>query len=127
MKNTNQKSLLVVASMMILATGGLVAMNASSPGFCPNYPILNLPACWVMEGYFLIMLLALFIKDTTVSKVLYYVPGIIAFASGIMFSVKEIMDLSQCPRLFDIPFPLCFSAPPVIALLLYLKYKGDKA
>jgi hypothetical protein len=124
-KNKYRLPLIIIALFMVLSTAGVIFIEIKNPGFCPPYPFIGLPACMVMIVYFLFMLLSLFVKERKLSKYLFYILGIIALISAIVFSVKEIMDLSQCPRLFDIPLPLCFTVVPMLVLLLYLKMKGE--
>ena len=104
-----------------------IALNAQSPGLCPPYPGLGLPACVVMEVYFVLMLASLIVSNRRVGRAVFYAAGTIAFVSASAFSVREVLDIAQCPRLFDIPLPMCFTVVPTVVLMLFLKFKGHTA
>lgn len=125
MKQKYRNPIIIITLVMVFATTGLIIANASSPGFCPPYPLLGFPACVVMAAYFLIILMSQFVKNKSISNYMFYIPAILAFATGTFFSVKEIMGLSHCPRVFDIPLPLCFTVIPMVGILLFLKIRGD--
>ena len=78
-----------------------------------------------MLGYFVLMFSALFIADDRLGRWLFYVPGALALATGVGFSIKEMtLAGAQCPQVFGIPLPLCFTAPPMVALMLYWAWSG---
>jgi len=125
--NTYRKYMLALGIVMLAATGGLVLLNAGSPGLCPPYPVIGVPACMVMLGYFVLMVSALFVPNDPLGRWLFYVPGALALATGLGFSLKEIVLAGdQCPQLFGIALPLCFTAPPMVALMLYWAWRGTK-
>lgn len=115
--------LLIVLALMILSTGSLVFGEIKSPGTCPSYFNTGLPACIVMEGYFILMLIFQLV-ESKYSNFLFYFFGGIAFISASIFSMKEIMNIDHCPRMLDIPFPLCFGAWILIGTALILKIKN---
>ena len=123
MENTYKKWILVVAVMFLVPTLYLVYLNTITPGFCPPYPLLGVPACVVIGIYFILIIASQLIKNPQISKYVFYVPATLGLLSGIMFSTKQIIGLSQCPTLFEIPLPLCYTAVPAFGVLLYLKYK----
>lgn len=108
---------------MVLATAGLIYINAGSPGFCPSYPLIGTPACIVVGVFFSLILVSLFLKGS-LGDYIFYSAATAAFLSSILFSAKEVLGLSSCPRLFEIPLPLCFTVFPTMALLMFLKYRG---
>ncbi len=122
------KRMLVLGTVMLAATGGLVLLNARSPGLCPPYPVLGLPACVVMLSYFALMFSALFVSNPRLSRWLFFIPGGIALASGIGFSIKElVLAGTQCPQVLGVPLPLCFTAPPMVGFMLYWAWAGTKS
>jgi len=125
MENKYTKTIFVVLLMFLVPTIVLVVINWQEPGLCPPYPFIGLPACLVIGFYFILMLISLFISHKRIGDYLFYVPATIGLLSAIMFSTKQIMGLSQCPTLFNIPLPLCYTAVVAFALLLLLKWKGE--
>jgi hypothetical protein len=117
------KLMVAISAFLVIVTTGLVVINARSPGFCPPYPVIGTPACIVVDVYFATILGSLFINSRW-SDWAFYGATTLAFLTSVFLSAKEIMGLSQCPRLFDIPLPLCFTVFPTMALLAYLKYRG---
>lgn len=119
------KALILVLMLMILSSVSLIYGEIKSPGTCPSYFSTTLPACIVMEVYFIIMLAAHLLK-TKYSHHVFYFFAAIALLSASIFSIKEIMNIDHCPRMFDIPFPLCFGAWFLIVTALILKFKNRK-
>jgi hypothetical protein len=126
MKNVYQRWIMIVAVMFFVPTCYLIYLNLQNPGFCPPYPLIGLPACVVIAVYFAMILVSLIIKDERVSSYVFFIPALLGLGSGILFSTKQIIGLSYCPTLFEIPLPLCFTAVPAFAVLLYLKYREKK-
>ncbi|MHA1547497.1 MAG: hypothetical protein ACTSYE_01055 [Alphaproteobacteria bacterium] len=125
--NANRTYMLGLGTAMLVVTTGLVVLNVSAPGLCPQYPLVALPACVVLLGYFALMLAALFVADARRGRWLFYVPGVLAFATGVGFTLNEIAAAgTQCPQLFGIPLPLCFTVPPAMGLMLYWAWSGTK-
>jgi hypothetical protein len=123
MQELHYKSMVTILVFMVIGTTVLVILNTHSPGLCPPYPIIGAPACIVVDLYFAAILGSLFFKSQ-LSDIIFYIATGMAFLTSVFFSAKEIMDLSRCPRLFDIPVPLCFTVFPTMVLLAYLKYRG---
>ena len=119
------RSMVIISAVMVLGTTFLVFLNAGSPGLCPQYPVIGIPACIVVDVYFIAILTSLFFKSH-VANLIFYTAASLAFLTSIYFSVNEIMVSGNCPRLFDIPLPLCFIVFPTMALLAHLKYHGSK-
>ena len=123
--NANRKYMLALGSLMLVGTGGIVLLNAASPGLCPRYPVIGLPACVVVLGYFGLMFSALFIADDRSGGWLFYGSGALALATGISFSLTELtLAGPQCPQVFGIPLPLCFTVPLMVALMLHWAWSG---
>jgi hypothetical protein len=119
------RQMVIISGIMVLATTFVVFLNVRSPGLCPEYPVIGLPACMVVAIYFIAILASLFFKSRA-ANLIFYLATSLAFLTSIYFSVKEITGMGSCPRLFDIPLPLCFIVFPTMALLAHLKYHGSK-
>lgn len=120
------QALWAMAIFMVGSTVGLIWMNSQNPGLCPPYPLLATPACIVMEGYFALMLTALFIPDRRIGNVVFYAPATVAFLSASTFAIRDVLDLGACPQLFGIPVPLCFTVVPSVALMVFLRWKSSE-
>lgn len=125
MKSKFDKYINVSLILFILSTIGLVIVEVQSPGYCPTYPFLNIPGCFVILTYFIIMFLAMQMKGKF-GSLLFYIFGVIVFFSSVYFSYNEVMNLGHCPQAFTIPLPLCFTVFPTMALLLFWKLRADK-
>ncbi|MEM6997383.1 MAG: hypothetical protein AAF413_00570 [Patescibacteria group bacterium] len=108
------------SSLLFLATLGLVVAEIFSPGVCPDYPLIGVPACYVMVVLFGLITFLVFTKYNY-SRHLFYPAWLIAFISSLYFSYGELANIQDCPRAFGIPIPLCFLVPPSLALILWLK------
>jgi hypothetical protein len=79
-----------------------------SPGFCPPYPVLGIPTCFVMAFYFAFILVSQFVKYRPISNLLFQVGSIAGLATAIWFSVNHWQGNVQCPILLGIP--ICYAA-----------------
>ena len=117
----------IARSLCFLLIGGatlLVFNDSQSPGFCPAYPVLGVPACYVVLIYFSVVATTLYAAPTRKMQILFFAVGLLAIATGIYFSTLEIITPGpQCPRLFGIPLPLCFTVPPTMGLILFLGWR----
>ena len=111
--------------LMVVATLGLVITELYIPGYCPNYPVFNVPACYVMLSYFSLMLLGQYMKRNS-GVYLLYTFGIIAFFSSLYFSYNELNDIAHCPQAFNIPIPLCYTVYPIMGLVIFWKIRSRK-
>ena len=119
--------LLTIGLFTITITLILVSKNTSTPGFCPTYPTLNLPACVVVLIYFIGVTVALLLPYERMSNTLFFTFGTLSILTGLYFSTVEITTPGQqCPQLFGIPLPLCFTVPPTLGLMMYLGWRGLK-
>ncbi|QMU57435.1 MAG: hypothetical protein GKR98_03990 [Boseongicola sp.] len=124
--NRNRTYLMIIALLMLSGALILVAYNTATPGFCPTYPVLNQPACVIVSIYFAGMLGALSMTGA-VSVWLFYACTTLALFTGLGFSAFELTtDGHQCPQLWGIPVPLCFTVPPMMLLALFLGNDGRK-
>lgn len=79
-----------------------------SPGFCPPYPVLGIPACFVVAFYFALVLVSQFVPNRSFSTLLFYVGAIAGLATAIWFSVNNALGNLLCPVLFGLP--ICYAA-----------------
>jgi len=79
-----------------------------TPGYCPPYPVLRIPACFVVSFYFILILVSQFIHHRTVSQVLYHFGTFAGLATATWFSLSQLQGNAICPILFSIP--LCYAA-----------------
>lgn len=79
-----------------------------SPGFCPPYPVLGIPTCFVMAFYFVLLLASQFVKNSSISSLLFHFSAIAGLATATWFSLNHWQGNMQCPILFGIP--LCYAA-----------------
>ncbi len=117
------RTMVAITTFMVIGTTYLVVLNAQTPGLCPTYPLLGLPACIVVDVFFVVMLAALLVGSRWSDHGLYGA-ATLAAATSIYFSARELLGLDSCPRLFDIPVPLCFTVFPTMGLLMWLRYRG---
>ena len=123
--NKYKISIIVILSLMILATAGLIVLEMITPGTCPPYPFLGFPTCIVLEVYFVIMMISLFIKNIKLGNIIFYSLNILSLITSIYFSAREFLNIAQCPRFFDINLPLCYTALAGSLVLLTLKIVND--
>lgn len=114
----------VITGALVVSGVGLVAMEMRRPGFCPTYPVLDIPACYVMGLLFLWMFIANFIEQRRAEIAIYFGSGLLALTSSTFFSTQAFLGVGYCPEVFGIPLPLCFVVPPVLIASLYLKAIG---
>lgn len=125
--NTYRTPILALAVLMLAGTALLVGVNAARPGLCPAYPLIGWPACIVVLIYFTAITAALFLHGVA-GQALFVTAALLTLVTGLGFSTLEITTAGhQCPQLFGIPLPLCFTVPPAVALMLYLAWRGRPA
>ena len=85
--------------LLLIAGATLLVFNDSqSPGFCPNYPVLGVPACYIVLIYFSIVAATLYAAPTQKTQILFFAVGALAIATGLYFSTLEITTPGpQCP------------------------------
>jgi len=86
----------------------LIYNELKTPGFCPPYPVLGIPACFVVSFYFALVLVSQFVKNRATSNLLFQVGALAGLATAIWFSVNHALGNIQCPILFGIP--ICYAA-----------------
>ena len=118
---------ILLSGFLVVATAAIVAVELRAPGFCPTYPFLNVPACYVMGCLFFWMFISNFLESSKLQVVVLISSALVALASSAFFSTQQVLGTGQCPTAFGIPLPLCFTVPPVLILCMYLKVLGMRA
>jgi len=78
------------------------------PGFCPPYPVLGIPTCFVMAFYFALVLVSQFVSNRLFSALLFNVGTIAGLATALWFSANNVLGNLQCPTLSGLP--ICYAA-----------------
>lgn len=119
MKNRARTWSISISSLGILATLWLSAHELKSAGHCPPYPLLGIPACYLVMVFFLLVFGAQFVKDKKAASVIFYSGALAGFGTAIWFSTNQVLGAAQCPVEFGIP--LCFVALLTFAILIVLR------
>jgi len=127
MNNKFRPWIIFLSAFGLLITLIVVINEFRTPGFCPCYPLLNVPACYMVSVFFTVVLGSQFIKDARTSSVIFFSGTIVGLVTAIWFSTKQILGTGLCPILFGIPIPLCYVAFFVFVALLLLQFKGRVA
>ncbi len=115
----------VLCFLLIAGATLLVFKDSQTPGVCPAYPVLDVPTCYIVLIYFLIVTATLYAAPSPKTQILFFAAGALAIATGLYFSTLEITTPGpQCPQLFGIPLPLCFTVAPTMGLVLFLGWLG---
>ena len=118
MKSRYRSWIILVSAASLLLIPWLVYNELATPGYCPPYPMLGLPTCYVMPVFLLLVLASQFVRQSALSSLLFQSGVIAGLATAIWFSVNHVIGNVQCPLLFGIP--LCFSALAVFLVLITL-------
>ena len=108
MQNKYRKWIIGVVLVSLPFGLWLIYNELKTPGFCPPFPVLGIPACFVVSFYFALVLVSQFVKNRTTSNLLFQVGTLAGLATAIWFSVNHALGNSQCPILFGIP--ICYAA-----------------
>ena len=123
MENKYRLWIIIFSSFATLVTLWLVYSELTSPGYCPPYPLLGTPTCYLVLVFFSLVLGAQFIKDKNISKILFYGGAVPGLGTAIWFSSNQLLGTAQCPAQFSVP--LCFVALLTFIALIALKKIGD--
>jgi len=118
MQNKYRKWIIVLVLVSLPFGLWLIYNELRTPGFCPPYPVLGIPACFVVAFYFALVLVSQIIKNRTISNLLFQVGAIAGLATAIWFSVNHALGNVQCPVLFAIP--ICYAALADFLVLITL-------
>ena len=108
MQSKYRKWIIVVVLVSLPFGLWLIYNELKTPGFCPSYPVLGIPACFVVSFYFALVLVSQFVKNRAISNLLFQVGAIAGFATAIWFSVNHAQGNIQCPIVIGIP--ICYAA-----------------
>ena len=118
MRSKYRTWIIVVVLVSLPAGLWLIYNELTTPGYCPPYPVLGIPACFVVSFYFALILFSQFVKNRALSNLLYQVGAIAGLATAIWFSVNHAQGNVRCPILFAIP--VCYAALADFLLLITL-------
>jgi len=118
MQNKYRKWIVAVVLASLPFGLWLIYNELKTPGFCPPYPVLGIPACFVVSFYFALVLVSQFVKYRTISSLLFQVGALAGLATAVWFSVNHAMSNIQCPIVFGIP--ICYAALVDFLLLITL-------
>ena len=118
MKSRYRSWIILVSAASLLLIPWLVYNELATPGYCPPYPMLGLPTCYVMPVFLILVLASQFVRQSALSSLLFQSGVIAGLATAIWFSVNHVIGNVQCPLLFGIP--LCFAALAVFLVLITL-------
>ena len=100
----------------------LVANELKEPGYCPSYPVISIPACFLVFVFFLLVFITRFIRQSAPAKILFYTASSMGLTTAVWFSVNHLLNRVHCPVLIGIP--LCFAALLTFLALIILGFKG---
>jgi uncharacterized protein with PQ loop repeat len=86
----------------------LLIHERMSPGFCPRYPIIGIPACYLVLVFFILVFVVRYIKGKRVAQIIFWTVCIAGILTAAWFSTSHLLGNLQCPVLLNIP--LCFAA-----------------
>lgn len=108
MRSKYRKWIIVLVLVSLPLGLWLIFNELKTPGYCPPYPVVGIPACFVVSFYFALVLVSQLVKNRTLSSILFNVGAIAGLATAIWFSVNHAQGNVQCPIIIGIP--LCYAA-----------------
>ncbi len=103
----------------------LVINELIEPGYCPRYPVVEIPACYLVLVFFSIVYSASFVSSIQLANLMFYTASILGIATAVWFSVNHLLNRLQCPVLLEIP--LCFAALFTFLALIIVGFIGYPA
>jgi hypothetical protein len=119
MKNRARTWSISISSLGILATLWLSANELNTAGHCPPYPLLGIPACYLVLVFFSFVLGAHLVNDKKISSLMFYSGALAGLGTAIWFSINQILDTAHCP--VELGIPLCFVALLTFTTLIVLR------
>ncbi len=92
----------------------LVVRELLQKGYCPDF--FGTPACWFVLLAFVVVFLSTLLKKG--KSILFYPGAILGLVLAINFSVKQLLSIDECPKMFNIP--LCYVSFLVFAVMILL-------
>ena len=108
---------LILTVLGILVSLWLVGNDIRKGDYFPK--LFGLPACYLVLAAFLLVLLAMFLKNVSYNRLLYGIGTGAGFLIAVWFSANQILDIKQCPRWFGVP--LCYVSLLTFGVLIWLK------
>lgn len=118
MRSKYRQWIIYLSLVSIAVTLWLVYSEIRSPGHCPPYPGIGVPACFMVLLFFGLVLLSQYVSKPGTNKLLFHLGAIPGLFTAVWFSVHQVQGAMQCPQLLGIP--LCFVALGVFLLLIVL-------
>jgi len=106
--NKYRSWIIYLASVSILVTPWLIYNEFRTPGFCPPFPMLGIPTCYLVPVFLLLVIVSQWVTQKNLSSLMFQTGAIAGLATAIWFSVNHVLGNVQCPTLFGLP--LCFAA-----------------
>jgi len=122
--NKYSKWILLLSIAGIAVALYLVINEQKAPGYCPKYPIIDVPACYLVLTFFIIVITALYIRNKRIALLLFFIGNIAGTCTAIWFSTNHLLENVQCPVLLGIP--LCFAALLTFIALIILGLQKRK-
>lgn len=118
-RNKKYRNWILLLSILGFAvTLYLVFNELKTPGYCPKYPVFDLPACFMVISFFVVVFAALFLNNQQIAKILFYTGNIAGIFTGSWFSINHLLGYVQCPVVLKVP--LCFAAVITFVVMFFL-------
>ena len=88
-ENKFRNWIIVLLVAGILVAVYLVINEILSPGYCPPYPIIAWPACYLVLGFFIIALIAAYLSNKKLSRILFFGASIAGAGTGFDFESRS--------------------------------------
>lgn len=100
----------------------LVVRELLQKGYCPDF--FGTPACWLVLLAFVVVFLSTLLKKG--KSILFYPGAILGLVLAINFSVKQLLSIDECPKMFNIP--LCYASflAFVVMILMFVLPRRKK-
>lgn len=120
-KMTDNKTdvwIFIIAVVGIPFTLYLVINELLLPGYCPPYPAIDIPACYLVLLFFLLVLFSRFVKAVRIRNILFFTSCIAGIVTAMWFSTNQIIGNLKCPVILGIP--LCYASLLIFSAMLFL-------
>lgn len=119
-KNILNIILYIFFSIGIIWSGSLAWTEFTQKDICPQ--ILNIPACYIIFFFFVILFILSFLKRSTKA---YYLLASIPFAIALYATFFQLLWTVECPKT-DEGFPMCYISLFLFSGLIIMKYFINK-
>jgi len=114
-KNVLNSILILLFVLSILGASSLVYNEFVHHSICPK--ILNIPACYIIMGCFIIPLLGHLLKW---NNFIYFIGTGLAFSIALFGTITQLLETVQCPKT-STGIPMCFISLSIFTSLIILK------